>query len=431
MSPMHSTQELRVAVVGAGGSYTPELVSGIAERARAQLPIGELRLVDTNRDRLEIMAGLCGRMLDASERSIEIRTATDLSEALEDVDFVVTQIRVGGMQARYLDESIPLRYGVIGQETTGPGGMFKALRTIPVMIEIAEEVARLSPSAMILNYTNPSGVITQAVLNHSRAHLVGLCSSIPGLQRLVADLLNERFGTVETRCVGLNHIGFIHEIRTGGENVTTQAIEEVTHRLAPVSADLERWCRLSQSLGALPTTGYCDYYFFRSGSLARQQRAEQTRAQQIMEIESEIFREAADPNRTSVPEALARRGGQGYSAITFAVMEAMVSGVPADLAMSVLNHGTVTGLAGDASVEVVCRVDASGATPLPVGDIPLAFRGLVQAVKAHETLTIEAAVTRRRDLALQALLAHPLVGDLDVAEPLLDEMLEAHDLDFD
>jgi 6-phospho-beta-glucosidase len=429
VSPSRS-QDLNVAVVGAGGSYTPELVSGIAQRSPEQLPIGKLKFVDINRERLEIMAGLCRRILDAVKRSTEITTTTDLSRALDDVDFVVTQIRVGGMQARYLDESIPLRYGVIGQETTGPGGMFKALRTIPVMIEIAEEVARLSPSAMMLNYTNPSGVITQAVLNHSGARLVGLCSSIPELQKMVTDLLREPLGTVETRCVGLNHVGFVHEVRAAGEDVTSRAIEEVTQRLATVSSQLERWCRLAQALGAFPVPGYCDYYFRRSEALRRQQSAGQTRSQQIMEIESEVFREAADPSRSSVPDALAKRGGQGYSAITFAVMEAMIADAPADLAMSVLNRGTVTGLPDDASVEVVCRVDASGAIPLPVGDMPLAFRGLVQAVKAHETLTVEAAVSRRRDIALRALLAHPLVGDLEVAEPLLDELLEAHGLDF-
>lgn len=430
MSPEGSGGQLRVAVVGAGGSYTPELVSGIAARDPDRLPIGALRLVDVNGDRLEVMAGLTRRMLEATERRIEVTATTDLSTALRDVDFVVTQIRVGGMAARHLDESIPLRYGVIGQETTGPGGMFKALRTIPVMIEVAEEVVRQSPQAMILNYTNPSGVITQAVLNHTSARLVGLCSSIPGLQKMVADLLGKRFGAVETRCVGLNHLGFVHEVRAGGEDVTAAAIEEVADQLSEVSPGMQRWCELARVLGAFPVPGYSEYYFRRAGSLARQQAATQTRAEQIMEIESELFAQAADESTASVPEALARRGGQGYSAITFAVMEAMVTGVRTDLAMSVLNRGTVHGLPDDASVEVVCRVDASGAEALPVGELPLAFGGLVQAVKAHETLTIEAAVTRGRDLALRALLAHPLVGDLDVAEPMLDELLEAHRLDF-
>lgn len=423
--------EVVLLVVGAGGSYTPELVSGIARRSPAELPIGELRLVDIDPDRLDIMAGLSRRMLDAADRTLKVATSTDLSTCLEGVDFVVTQIRVGGMQARHLDESIPLRYGVIGQETTGPGGMFKALRTIPVMIEIAKEVARLAPEAMILNYTNPSGVITQAVLNHTDAHLVGLCSGIPGLQGLLSDLLVPRFGPVETRCVGLNHVGFIHEVRSNHGDVTAQAIEEVADRLSDVSPELERWVKLSRLLGAFPIPGYINYYFRRSETVAKQRQAEQTRSQQVMEIESEIFREAADPNRSSAPAALAKRGGQGYSNITFSVLEAMVTDVPSDLVMSLRNDGSVTGLPDDASVEIVGRVDASGVTPLPVGDIPLAFRGLVQAIKVHETLTIEAAITHRRDLALQALLAHPLIGDLDVAEPMLDELLQAHHLDFD
>ncbi len=430
MSPSSHLEDLVLSVVGAGGSYTPELISGVAKRPHEELPIGEIRLVDINHERLEIMAGLTRRMLDASDRKIKVTSSTELSKALEDVDFVVTQVRVGGMSARHLDESIPLRYGVIGQETTGPGGMFKALRTIPVMIEIAEEVTRLSPNAMILNYTNPSGVITQAVLNHTEARLVGLCSGIPGLQDLLAGVLTPRFGPIETRCVGLNHVGFIHDVSADGVAVTREAIKEATSQLASVSAELERWCALSELLGAFPIPGYCNYYFHRSKSVAMQQEADRTRSQQIMEIEKEVFREAADPSTSSAPVALAKRGGQGYSNITFAVLQAMVSGNPADLAMSVRNDGTVTGLPDDASVEVVCRVDGNGATPLHVGEIPLAFRALVQAVKAHETLTIEAAITRRRDLALQALLAHPLVGDLDLAEPLVDELLEAHGLDF-
>jgi 6-phospho-beta-glucosidase len=422
--------DLVLVVVGAGGSYTPELISGLATGPGSNLPIGQIRMVDLNRERLEIMCGLAERMLAACNREIEVNASTDLSQSLPGADFVVTQIRVGGMAARHLDESIPLRYGVIGQETTGPGGMFKALRTVPVMVEIASEVARLAPAATILNYTNPSGVITQAVLNYTSAQLVGLCSGIPSLQTMLAGVLSDLFGPIETRCVGLNHVGFVHSVQSGGRDITVEAIEEVARQLAQSSESLDRWCRLSRVLGAFPIPGYCDYYFRRSLAVAKQRRADKTRAQQIMEIEAEIFQEAADLASVSVPAALTKRGGQGYSSITFGVLGAMVLDEPAELVMSVLNRGSVEGLPDDASVEVVCRVDGTGATPLPVGEMPLAFRGLVQAVKAHETLTIQAALTRRRDLALQALVAHPLVGDLDIAEPMLDELLEAHGLAY-
>ncbi len=417
-------------VVGAGGSYTPELVSGLAGGPGVDLPVGQIRLVDIDQERLGIMAGLTERMLAAADRPIEVCASTDLSRSLPGADFVVTQVRVGGMAARHLDESIPLRYGVIGQETTGPGGMFKALRTIPVMVEIAREVVRLAPEATILNYTNPSGVITEAVLNHTSARLVGLCSGIPSLQRMLAEVLAEQFGTVETRCVGLNHVGFVHSVHASGQDITAEAIETVTGRLRGVSVELERWCELSRVLGAFPIPGYCEYYFRRRAALSKQLEADKTRAQQIMEIEAEIFNEAANPASMSPPAALAKRGGQGYSSVTFGVVRAMVLDQPTEVAMSVLNHGMVRDLPDQASVEIVCRVAAAGVTPLAVGEIPLSFRGLVQAVKAHETLTIQAALTRRRDVALQALLAHPLVGDLEVAEPMLDELLEVHRLDF-
>lgn len=423
-------RELAVAVIGAGGSYTPELVSGVLAHRPEELPIGELRLCDINAERLDVMAGLTRRMISASGREIRVRTAAELHTAVDGVDFVVTQIRVGGMPARHLDESIPLRYGIIGQETTGPGGMAKALRTVPVMVDIANEVARLAPEATILNYTNPSGIMAEAVLNHTDARFVGLCAGIPGLQAQLHERLSAKFGTIETACVGLNHVGFVHRVVAGGEDVTPDAIGEIARQAAGGPEWWRRWAELAQAIGAFPMPGYSEYYFRRSAALERQRSAALTRAQQVIEIEQAVFAEAADPATTHAPEALAKRGGEGYSSVTFAVLKAMLADRGDRIVMSVLNGDAVHGLPADASVEVVCEVDGAGARPLPIGAMPLSIRGIVQAVKAHETLTIEAALTRRRDVALQALLAHPLVGDLDVAEPLLDELLEAHGLDY-
>lgn len=420
-----------LAIVGAGSSYTPELISGIVAHEPAQLPIGELRLHDPAPQRLEVMAGLTRRMVEAAGRSIRVRVEPELPAAVAGADFVVTQIRVGGMAGRRLDETIPPRYGIIGQETTGPGGMAKALRTVPAMVEIAREVTRLAPDAWILNYTNPSGIVTEAVLNNSGARFVGLCSGLPAVQALLAEQLRERFGEIETYCVGLNHVGFIHRILAGGEDVTQAAIEALDTRAATWPEASRRWTALARFLGAIPMPGYSEYYFRRGASLARQRQAPKTRAEQVMEIEAELFREAADPALTAAPPALARRGGEGYSSVTFGVLKALLgTSPPQRVIMSTLNRGTVTGLPDDAAVEVLCEVTPGCIRPLPVGEIPPAFRGLVQAVKAHETLTIAAALTRSRRLALQALVAHPLVLDLDVAEPLLDELLAAHELDY-
>lgn len=420
--------EISLCIVGAGGSYTPEIVEGVL--AHPDLGIAELSLTDSNPKRLAVMAGLTRRMVAAAGLNITVRESADLTKAARGADFVVTQIRVGGMAARQIDETIPLRYGVIGQETTGPGGMFKALRTIPVMIEVAKTIAEVAPKAVILNYTNPSGVVTEAVLNHTRARLVGLCSSIPLMQARLKALLTPEFGAVEIASVGLNHLGFIHRIAVGEQDVTTEVIAWLARTYSGDNALFASALKIAPLLGAIPVEKYGDLYFHRRAELADLQAASLTRAQAVMAIEAEVLAEAADPSVHAKPPALIRRGGEGYSGVTFDTLDAILNDRGTQIVMSTLNKGAVTGLPDDVAVETLCRVDARGATALPVGEIPLAYRGLVQAVKAHESLTVQAAVTRSRDIALQALLAHPLVGDIDTAEPMLDELLNAHGLNF-
>ncbi|WP_312165588.1 hypothetical protein [Phenylobacterium sp.] len=417
-----------LCIVGAGGSYTPEIVEGVLERQG--LTVAQISLTDTDPDRLAVMAGLTRRMIAAKGARIAVRESADLAAAVAGADFVVTQIRVGGMAARQIDETIPLRYGVIGQETTGPGGMFKALRTIPVMIDIARTIAAIAPNAFILNYTNPSGVVTEAVLNHTDARLLGLCSSIPLLQHRLRRQLAEAFGAVEIASVGLNHLGFIHQITAGGEDVTRAAIAHLNERYGGGDGMFASALKIAPLLGAIPVEKYGDLYFHRRAEYEAMALAERTRAQAVMDIEAEVLAEAADPAVQAKPPALTRRGGEGYSGVTFDTLDAILNDRGARIVMSALNNGAVIGLPDNVAVETVCHVDASGARTLPVGEIPLAYRGLVQAVKAHETLTVQAAVTRSRDVALQALLAHPLVGDIDVAEPMLDDLLAAHGLDY-
>jgi len=424
-------EPIRICIVGAGSSYTPELIDGILRESVEELPVAVINMTDINSERLEIMAGLAERMIRAKGRDIAVRQETDLPAMLEGVEYAITQIRVGGMAARDLDETIPLKYGVIGQETTGPGGMFKALRTIPAMIEIGRTVAQVAPNAFVLNYTNPSGIIAEAVSKHTDARIIGLCSGMPGLQQLLAERLRGTFGDVQSYCVGLNHLGFVHRILAGGRDITAEAIETLLRGAEPEDESFCEWMKLARNLGAVPLRGYSSYYYHRDRMVRKQRDAGQNRAKQIMEIERKLFAEASAPGTVEKPEALSRRGGGGYSAVTLAVLKAIHHKRPDEIAASVPNNGSVDGIADDATVEVVCRVDENGAKPSPVGPIPAAFRGLVQAVKAYESLTVDAAVTRSRRLALQALLTHPLVGDADLAEPLLDEMLAAHGMDFE
>jgi 6-phospho-beta-glucosidase len=419
---------MTICIVGAGSSYTPELIAGILDYAYEQLPVADIRMHDVTSERLEVMAGLARRMIAQAGRAITLRHGSDLAALLDGVDFVITQIRVGGMPARVLDEKIPLKYGIIGQETTGPGGMFKALRTIPHMLEIARTVERVAPQAFILNYTNPSGIITEAVCRHTNARLIGLCSGIPGMQQHIRELLQDSFGPVRSYCVGLNHLGFIYKFMVGERDITREALETLLRKDANgeggvVNPDFIR------ALDAVPIA-YLRYFLQRRLAVEEAQARAQTRGEEIMEIEREVFAQASDAHTAVKPTALARRGGGGYSEVTFAFMRAIHFDQGDELACTVLNRGTVEGIDADAGVEVVCTVGKDGARPLPVGPIPIAYRGLVQAVKAYESLTVDAAVQQSRKLAVQALINHPLVGDLPTAEALVDELLAAHGLSY-
>ncbi len=416
-----------VCIVGAGSSYTPELVEGLLEHDPALLPVRELRLTDINSERLAIMAAFTERLVRHAGRDVSVASDERLAPMVEGVDFAITQIRVGGMKARYLDESIPLRYGIIGQETTGPGGMFKALRTIPPMIEVGNTVASLAPNAFILNYANPSGIVAEAVSKHTKAKIIGLCSGIPSMIAHLKKQFSPEYPDLKVYTVGLNHFGHINRVYSGERDVTAEIMEAFAREQD--EKDEGKGGRLTRLLTAWPI-GYVNYFYRRSHMVATAKAKPLTRAQEIEPIEREILTEAARSETVSKPEALARRGGGGYAGITFSVMKAILHDTGEELAANVPNQGAVAGVDDDAVVEVVCRIDREGAHPLPVGEIPLTFRGNMLALKAYETLTVEAAVKRDKRLAILALLNHPLCGDLDVIEPLVDEMLDAHHLVF-
>jgi 6-phospho-beta-glucosidase len=420
---------LSVCIAGAGSCYTPELIEGLVGQDPDELPVSDLRLTDIDPERLAIMAGFAQRMVGHLGREVAVSSDVRLEPMLEGADFVITQIRVGGMKARHLDESIPLEYGIIGQETTGPGGMCKALRTIPPMLDIAGQVASVAPQAFILNYTNPSGIVTEAVCRHTKAKIIGLCSGIPEMQQSIVSRFSSRYPGLRVYTVGLNHFGHIHRILSGEQDVTAEIMAELAQQEEDriVAQPGHSRVGIVRLLQAYPI-GYVHYFYHRGRAVEHQQSTPQTRAQEIESIEQEVLAEAARPDTVEKPRALNRRGGGGYASITFSVMKAIVNDTGEELTANVPNRGSITGIEDDAVVEVVCRVGRDGAHPLPVGPIPLAFRGVMLALKAYETLTVEAAVRRSKKLATLALLNHPLTGDLDVIEPLLTEMLEAHGL---
>lgn len=409
---------MKLVIVGGGSSYTPELIDGVIGNYDT-LPFEEVCLTDINERRLEILAGLSQRMLAQAGLPVMVTATTERRRALEGATFVNSLIRVGGMDARINDERIPLKYDIVGQETTGPGGMMKALRTIPVVLDLATDMVEVCPEAWLINYTNPSGIVAEALGKHSQVRFVGLCSGPKGWIAEILDLMGVDPARANVDWVGLNHLGFAVRVWVDGKDMTERAVEAVAGHW---DIDAE-WLR---ALGAIPAS-YWRYYYHHT-AVVQEAKAPgyRTRGEQVKGIEAELLRQYADPNLARKPELLSKRGGGGYSDVAIAAMRAIHYNTGERQFIQVLNQGAVDGIPDDASVEVACVVDRMGPHPIRVGEIPLPIRGLIQAVKAYESLTVQAAVEGSRRVAMQALMAHPLVPSWEVAKPLLDELLAAN-----
>lgn len=413
-------KKIKITVIGAGSSYTPELMEGLV-REREHLPVGEICLHDVDGARLAIMAGFCRRFLRKLGTEIPVVETTDLCRAVEGATFVDVQIRVGGNAQRVLDEKIPLKYGVVGQETTGPGGMMKAFRTIPAMLQIARMVEQHSPAAWIVNYTNPTGLVTEAVTLHTRARIAGLCSGVLFPRWCVSEALGVPGDRVRYDYVGLNHLSFGFNVTVDGRPVT----EEEFDRIADVAARGVTDPAILRKLRLIPSP-YLQYYFHTSKKVRELKALERSRAEEVLALEKEAFAAYADPACDTKPEALEKRGGGGYSEVALDVMRAIYTGQEKTIIVNVPSRGAVKGLPDSAVVEIPCRVNAAGIFGLPVVEVPQSIWGLIAAVKNYEQLAVQAAVTGSRDTALLALLAHPLVREVDVAKPLLEELLQAN-----
>jgi 6-phospho-beta-glucosidase len=405
---------MKLAVIGAGSTYTPELVSKVTGLEA----IDELALHDVDAARLEVVGALARRMLDrAGYRGGLVRTG-DLDAALDGASFVLVQIRVGGQAARLQDETIPLRCGCIGQETTGAGGFAKAVRTVPVVLELAERVVeRAAPGAWIVDFTNPVGIVTRA-LQDAGHRAVGLCNVAIGFQRSIARRLDVAPERVMIDQVGLNHLTWIRAVRLDGTDVLPDLLAAHGDDLAE-EVGLPR--RLLEDLGAVPS--YYLHYFYAHDRVLAEQRRGVPRAQEVAEIERELLALYRDETLDTKPELLDRRGGAYYSEAAMGLVGSLISGDGAVHVVDTRNHGTLAGLADDDVVEVPARVDANG--PVPVSQAPLApeLLGLVQHVAAYERLTVEAALTGDPVVARKALLAHPLIGQIDMVDGLLDSLL--------
>jgi 6-phospho-beta-glucosidase len=404
---------MKLAVIGAGSTYTPELVSGLSA-----LAVGELALHDIDAERLSVVSALARRMLDRQGYAGGLTVTGALEEAVEGADFVLVQIRVGGQAARLRDETVPLACGCIGQETTGAGGLAKALRTVPVMLEIAGEVERRGqPRAWIVDFTNPVGIVTRALLDHGH-RAVGLCNVAIGFQRQFARWLGVEPGRVVVDQVGLNHLTWIRAVRLDGRDVLGDVL--VSHG-DEIAAGLELPRRLLDELGAVPS--YYLRYFYAHDRVLEEQRDGVPRAAQVAEIERELLELYRDPALCEKPALLERRGGAFYSDAATALVRSLTEGDHAVHVVDVRNQGTLAGLASDDVVEVPARVSRDGLVALPQAPLAPELLGLVQHVAAYERLAARAAMSGDRVLIRKAMLTHPLIAQDEIAGDLLDRML--------
>ena len=401
---------MKIAVVGGGSTYTPELVSGLS-----RLDVSEFVLHDIDAERRDVVGGLARRMLDRQSYAGVFTVTDNLDRALEHADYVLVQIRVGGQQARLTDETMPLACGCIGQETTGAGGLAKALRTVPVVLEIAERARSLS-DAWIVDFTNPVGIVTRALLDDGH-RAIGLCNVAIGFQRRWAAWLGVDPARLVVDQVGLNHLTWVRRVLLDGRDVLPELL--VAHR-DEIAADLELPARLLDELGAVPS--YYLRYFYAHDEVLHEQLDGVPRAQVVAEIERELLELYRDPRTVEKPALLEQRGGAFYSEAALGLVASLVSGDGAVHEVDVRNGGTLAGLADDDVVEVPARVLREGALPLPQPPLAPELLGLVQHVAAYERLAVTAARSHAAADVKKALLAHPLIAQYAVAEQLLDRL---------
>ena len=408
---------MKLAVIGGGSTYTPELVDGLV-RMQDLLPLDELTLHDPAEARLNVLGAMTRRMLDRGGLAAQLELTTVLEEAIEGADAVLIQLRVGGQAARMVDESVPVACGCVGQETTGFGGLAKALRTVPVVLGIADRVRELAPKAWIVDFTNPVGIVTKALLDAGH-RAVGLCSAALVFQRHFARVLEVEPERVELDHVGLNHLTWELRVRLDGDDVLPQLLAERVEAIAPATG---LPAELVQRLGVVPS--YYLHYFYEHDRVVDEQRRNKSRAEEVAEIEQELLALYADPTLDEKPELLSRRGGAFYSEAAVELLAGLFGRGRNRHVINLRNRGTLPFLADDAVVEVPARVDAEGVTPLPMPELDPLQRGLVAHVSAYEELALDAALHGGRERVFRALLAHPLVGQVDVAETLADRMID-------
>jgi len=421
---------MKVAVIGGGSTYTPELVNGFLDRMD-QFPLNDLWLMDIDATRLEIVGGFARRMVETRVSPFKVVLTTDQREAIKDASYVITQLRVGQMEARRKDEYLGKRHGLIGQETTGVGGMAKALRTIPVILKIAENLRELAPGAMLVNFTNPSGLVTQALSKYAPdVTAVGVCNVPITTKMKIIDELERATGKhidperAELRTLGLNHLSWHRGFSLDGEDVWPQVIEGYITSLKE-EEDPEWDPHTIEVLHMIPNY-YLQYYYHTDKKLASQEEWPPSRAEEVIEIEKGLLREYADPNLKKPPADLMKRGGAYYSTVATQLLNAHYNDLGETHIVNTRNNGAVKEWPADWVLEMPAKISRKGVEPFPAEPLPPVCFGLIAQVKAYEMLTVEAAVHGDRNAAYEALLAHPLGPMADKIPAVLEDILETH-----
>lgn len=422
--------ELKVSVIGGGSTYTPELIKGFLERADV-LPITELCLMDIDQDRLNIVGGFARRMAQAHESPFVISLTTNQREAVQGSSYVITQLRVGGMDARRNDEYLGLRHEIIGQETTGVGGMAKALRTIPVILDIAKDMRDAAPEALLVNFTNPAGLVTEAIARHApEVPIVGVCNvPITTKMKILGWLETETGAPIEPEravldTLGLNHLSWHRGFTLDGNDIWSQVVARFQGQIAQENE--KEWdLHTIDTLQMIPN-GYLRYFYYTERELAKQKRWPPSRAEEVMSIEKQLLAQYAQADRTQPPEDLMKRGGAYYSTVAAQLLNAHYNDLGEVHIVNIPHHGAVAGWPVDWVLEMPGIVKRSGIEPLPVKPLPQVCFGLLAQVKSYELLTVEAAIHGNRNAAYQALLAHPLGPSADKVQAVLDDLLKTN-----
>ena len=414
---------MKVAIIGGGSTYTPELIDGLIKRYE-ELGLTQVTLMDIDPERLKVVGGFAQRMVSHAKVPLDVTLTEDRRKAIAGADFVLTQIRVGQMPARHKDIQLGLRHDLIGQETTGVGGFAKALRTIPEVVKLADDMKELAPDAWMINFTNPSGLVTEALHRHGLKRLIGLCNIPIGMVMDVAEYLKVEPKRIALDYVGLNHLSWVRKVYLDGVDILPQAIDQILHSGPANIEDIDYEPEFLKALGFFPGP-YLRYFYKTQEMLDKLKKKEKSRAEEVLDVEKTLLAQYADPAVTEKPPELSKRGGAFYSHIAINLMDSIWNDKGETHIVNIPNQGAVDGIGEDQTVEIPAVIRKSGAIPLRIGKVEPHILGLMQQVKAYETLAAEAGLEGSRRKAILALVANPLCP-AQKAITVLDDIVQTH-----